>query len=163
MVNNQSRATVATSQPSGTMHINWTAFDGTAIRGLGATIGGIIVGSIAIGLAVCGHFFSVIPQVGPIAILIMMLLGCCIGFLYVDHKKSRADRIKTKLITGNRADGLELAWAAVGYTVIFGLLVTLVGVLLLFVMPDWRPLLIADAGMLFVVIALWYGQNLEQR
>lgn len=128
------------------------------------SIGGFIGGGIAIGaLYLGGLLLNVVPPVGSrewvAATLVSMLIGCCVGFLVGDHIKTRA--VRTQVVRPGRE--LELTWAGVGYTVIFGLLVTLVGVLLLFVMPDWRPLLIADAGMLFVVIALWYGQNLEQR
>jgi hypothetical protein len=55
----------------------------------------------------------------------------------------------------------ERTWVAVGYTILFGLAVTLFGILLTFFVPDWRPLLIASIGMLFVVIALSYGGSLE--
>jgi len=138
--------------------------------------GGIAIWTLSLG----GLLLNVVPPLGSpkwvAAVLVTMLIGCCVGFLVGDHIKTRALRAqvvrpvpKENLIPGAskksvaQSRELELTWAAVGYTVIFGLLVTLVGGLLLFVIPDWRPLLIADAGMLFVVIALWYGQNLEQR
>lgn len=55
----------------------------------------------------------------------------------------------------------ERAWVMVGYTILFSLAVAIVGILLTFFVPDWRPLLIASIGMLFVVIALSYGGSLE--
>lgn len=57
----------------------------------------------------------------------------------------------------------QRAWASVGYTILFGLGIALFGIILTFFMPDWRPLLIASMGMLFVVIALSYGGNLVKR
>jgi hypothetical protein len=57
----------------------------------------------------------------------------------------------------------QRAWASVGYTVLLGLGIALFGIILTFFVPDWRPLLIASMGMLFVVIALSYGGSLVKR
>lgn len=115
--------------------------------------------------AVVGGIIIQISQIdsgrGAIVELILMLLGGCSVFLVVEGLQSRSNHVVSKSIA--HAKKLEHTWAVVGYIILFGLLVTIVGVILQFVVPDWRPLLIAAGGMLFVIIALWYGQNLEQR
>lgn len=58
---------------------------------------------------------------------------------------------------------LQRKWAVVGFAVMLGLTIAFVGAFLLSVTHDWLPLLIADAGAVLVVIALWYGQKLKQR
>lgn len=57
----------------------------------------------------------------------------------------------------------EREWAMVGYAVMLGLVVALVGSVVRFFVPDWWLLLIAAGGMLLVVIALWRGQKLAQQ
>ena len=86
-----------------------------------------------------------------------MLLGCCGGFLVGDHAQSRAARAVPK---SNQE--LQRTRAALDYIIILGLMVTLVGAFLQFIIPEWRLLLISAGGMLLVVIALWYGRNLKQ-
>jgi hypothetical protein len=71
---------------------------------------------------------------------------------------ARAHHIQARLIQNPK-----LTWATVGYVVLFGLGVTLFGIVLTFFVPDWRPLLIAAGGMFFVVTALSYGGNLAKR
>jgi hypothetical protein len=92
--------------------------------------------------------------------LIIMLLGSCVGFLIGNHSQSRADRAVPKLMASSQE--LERTRAALDYIIILGLMVTLVGAFLQFIIPEWRLLLISAGGMLLVVIALWYGRNLKQ-
>ncbi|HTV31907.1 MAG TPA: hypothetical protein VME69_02220 [Methylocella sp.] len=57
----------------------------------------------------------------------------------------------------------ERAWARVGYGVLSGLAIAVLGIILLAFVPDWRPLLFAAIGMLVVVVALAYGETLDHR
>jgi hypothetical protein len=130
--------------------------DGNAIRVL-YTIGGAITGLVIGGLLI--QTINIDAGTADIIEVIMMLLGSCGGFL-VGDSQSRAARAIPKLMASNQE--LERTWAALDYTIILGLMVTLVGAFLQFIIPDWRLLLISAGGMLVVVIALWYGRNLKQ-
>ena len=129
---------------------------GNAIRVL-YTIGGAITGLVIGGLLI--QTINIDAGTADIIEVIMMLLGSCGGFL-VGDSQSRAARAIPKLMASNQE--LERTWAALDYTIILGLMVTLVGAFLQFIIPDWRLLLISAGGMLVVVIALWYGRNLKQ-
>jgi hypothetical protein len=128
--------------------------DGSAIRVL-FTIGGAITGLVIGGLLI--QTINIDAGTADILELIIMLLGCCGGFLVGDHAQSRAAR---SIPDWNHQ--LERTRAALDYIIILGLMVTLVGAVLQFIIPDWRLLLTSAGGMLLVVIALWYGRNLKQ-
>jgi hypothetical protein len=55
-----------------------------------------------------------------------------------------------------------LIWTRVGYIILAGLLVALVGIICRFVISSPVPLAVAGIGMAAVSIALWYGGRLEQ-
>ena len=122
------------------------------------TIGGAIIGLVIGGLLI--QTVNIDAGTADFIEVIIMLLGSCGGFLVGDHSQSRAARAVPKLMASNQE--LERTWAALDYTIILGLMVTLVGAFLQFIIPDWRLLLISAGGMLVVVIALWYGRNLKQ-
>ena len=128
--------------------------DGNAIRIL-STIGGAITGLVIGGLLI--QTINIDAGTADIIELIIMLLGCCGGFLVGDHSQSCATRAVPK---SNQE--LERTRAALDYIIILGLMVTLAGAILQFIISDWRLLLTSAAGMLLVVIALWYGRNLKQ-
>ena len=128
--------------------------DGNAIRVL-STIGGAITGLVIGGLLI--QTINIDAGTADIIELIIMLLGCCGGFLVGDYSQSRAARAVPK---SNQQ--LERTRAALDYIIILGLMVTLAGAFLQFIISDWRLLLTSAAGMLLVVIALWYGRNLKQ-
>jgi hypothetical protein len=128
--------------------------DGNAIRVL-STIGRAISGLIIGGLLI--QAINIDAGTADIIELIIMLLGCCGGFLVGDPSQSRAARAVPK---SNQE--LERTRAALDYIIILGLMVTLAGAFLQFIIPDWRLLLTSAGGMLLVVIALWYGRNLKQ-
>lgn len=130
--------------------------DGNAIRVLYIIVGaitGLVIGGLLI------QTTNIDAGTADIIEVIIMLLGGCGGFLVGDHSQSRAARA-VKLMASNQE--LERTWAALGYIIILGLMVTVVGAFLQFIIPDWRLLLMSAGGMLFVVIALWYGRNLKQ-
>jgi hypothetical protein len=128
--------------------------NGSAIRVL-FTIGGAITGLVIGGLLI--QTINIDAGTADILELIVMLLGCCGGFLVGDHSQSRAAR---SIPDWNHQ--LERTRAALDYIIILGLMVTLVGAVLQFIIPDWRLLLTSAGGMLLVVIALWYRRNLKQ-
>ena len=128
--------------------------DGNTIRVL-YTIGGAITGLVIGGLLI--QTINIDAGTADIIELIIMLLGCCGGFLVGDYAQSRAARA-----VPNSNQQLERTRAALDYIIILGLMVTLVGAFLQFIIPEWRLLLISAGGMLLVVIALWYGRNLKQ-
>ena len=128
--------------------------DGNAIRVL-STIGGAVTGLVIGGLLI--QTINIDAGTADIIELIIMLLGCCGGFLVGDHSQSRAARAVPK---SNQQ--LERTRAALDYIIILGLMVTLAGACLQFIISDWRLLLTSAAGMLLVIIALWYGRNLKQ-
>jgi hypothetical protein len=131
--------------------------DGSTIRVL-YTIGGAITGLVIGGLLI--QTINIDAGTTDIIELIIMLLGSCVGFLIGNHSQSRADRAVPKLMASSQE--LERTRAALDYIIILGLMVTLVGAFLQFIIPEWRLLLISAGGMLLVVIALWYGRNLKQ-
>jgi hypothetical protein len=131
--------------------------DGNTIRVL-YTTGGAITGLVIGGLLI--QTINIDAGTTDIIELIIMLLGSCVGFLIGNHSQSRADRAVPKLMASSQE--LERTRAALDYIIILGLMVTLVGAFLQFIIPEWRLLLISAGGMLLVVIALWYGRNLKQ-
>jgi hypothetical protein len=62
----------------------------------------------------------------------------------------------------SQSQDLEHAWSVVGYVVILGLVITVVGSILRLFVHEWWPLFVAAIGMLVVVSALWHGRNLAQ-
>jgi hypothetical protein len=131
--------------------------DGNTIRVL-YTTGGAITGLVIGGLLI--QTINIDAGTTDIIELIIMLLGSCVGFLIGNHSQSRADRAVPKLMASSQES--ERTRAALDYIIILGLMVTLVGAFLQFIIPEWRLLLISAGGMLLVVIALWYGRNLKQ-
>lgn len=125
--------------------------DRNAIRVL-STIGGAITRLVIGGLLV--QTINIDAGTADIVELIIMLLGCCGGFLVGDHSQSRAGRAVPK---SNQRTSVAL-----DYIIILGLVITLAGTFLQFIIPDWRLLLTSAGGMLLVGIALWYSRNLKQ-
>jgi hypothetical protein len=140
--------------------------------------GVIYIGFCSLLGVTCGTIYILLTEDPPKHLLVAMLvgggIGAIIGWIWrlLDHSSQNA--IIPKNISGTRVDrdteksmaqihGSDRTWAVIGYTILFGLVVTLVGAILRFFVPDWRPLLIAAGGMLFVVIALWHGRSLTQR
>jgi len=124
--------------------------DGNAIR-VPYIIGGAITGLVIGGLLI--QTTNIDAGTADIIEVIIMLLGGCGGFLVGDRSQSRA-------VASNQES--ERTGAVLGYIIILGLMVTVVDAFLQFIIPDWRLLLMSAGGMLFVVIALWYGRKLKQ-
>jgi hypothetical protein len=58
--------------------------------------------------------------------------------------------------------GQQSAWAQVGYVVIIGIIIALIGTTLRFVFSGPVPFAVAAIGMLFVIMALWQGSKLQR-
>jgi hypothetical protein len=59
-------------------------------------------------------------------------------------------------------ESLERAWLRVGYTITFGLVMFLLGILFRFIYPGPVPLAVAAIGMTLIAMALWRGGKIEQ-
>ena len=62
----------------------------------------------------------------------------------------------------NLSHSYSTIWAKIGYIVVFGLAVTVFGVLLRFIVSGPFPFALAAFGMGFVVIALYYGKIIDE-
>ena len=123
--------------------------------GFGSTIQGKtgfgIIGAVVGGF---GGYAAGGCHVSIAAAIAIGLIGVVVGSFF-DHDYDNSTYCTTQQ--------QERTWVAIGYTILFGLAVAVIGILLAFFVPDWRPFLIAAIGMLFVVIALSYGGSLEHQ
>jgi hypothetical protein len=86
-------------------------------------------------------------------------------FRIIDEKRSR--RLS---VNNDETDRTSLeasvhetkAWARVGYVVIIGLIIAIIGTTLRFVFAGPVPFALAAFGMLFVIMALWQGGKLQK-
>jgi hypothetical protein len=60
------------------------------------------------------------------------------------------------------ADVDQKVWLRIGYAIIVGLAIFLIGVVFRFIYPGPMPLAVAAIGMTSVAIALWRGGKLDQ-
>lgn len=84
----------------------------------------------------------------------------------MDEKRSRRlsiddDETDHIIPTPAAADDTQ-AWARIGYAVLIGLIIAVLGTTLRFIVTGPVPFAVAALGMLFVVVALWHGGKLER-
>jgi len=110
-----------------------------------AVFGGLAGGWI--GAATCGLLYASIA--GSSAALVGFVIGA-----FADH-----DFDESVYRAGPKERRL---WKAVGYSVLVGGGISLIGLNLVFFVQDWRPFFLSSIGMAIIVAALAYGERLAK-
>jgi hypothetical protein len=79
-----------------------------------------------------------------------------------DTDASEDDIIVVREEGSEPADVDQKVWLRIGYAIIVGLAVFLIGIVFRFIYPGPMPLAVAAIGMTSVAIALWRGGKLDQ-